>query len=177
MCSPLSHTTKLQGGCFSDSRGRYGCEPTTIQQATIQREGFLQPLLAAPKHTQAQGVSAAVSDTRPNQGTLCASRPAGASPSPTAPHPVLQGKPRPPQEPQGCVMGLVFLWFPPGLVFLLLTLALPIKPGFFSPIISYHEDSTASLLCFSRVQIHPGINSVVQTRSLIPVFRASELIS
>lgn len=47
----------------------------------------------------------------------------------------------------------------------------------FFPIISYHEDSTASVLCFSRLQIHPGINSVVQTRSLIPVFRASELIS
>lgn len=165
MCSPLSHTTKLQGGCFSDSRGRYGREPTTIQQATIQREGFLQPLLTAPKHTQAQGVSAAVSDTRPNQGTLCASRLAGASPSPTAPHPVLQGKARLPQEPQGCVMGLVFLWFPPGLVFFLLTLALPIKAGFFSRL--YHIMRTVQPACCASAGCRYTLGSILWCKLIL----------
>lgn len=50
---PTLHMTKLQRGCFSESKGYYGCEPTTTQQA-LQREGFLLQVLI---HTQAHAGS------------------------------------------------------------------------------------------------------------------------
>lgn len=116
---PTLYMTKLQRGCFGESKGYYGCEPTTTQQA-LQREGFLQSLLTVlvHAHAQAQRLKAA-SDTRSNREILCVAHPGGASPSCTAPRRSLQGKQmlqQPLLQPQGCVTVFVFLWFPPGLM-------------------------------------------------------------
>lgn len=162
MCSPLSHTTKPQGERFSDSRGHYGRQPTTIQQA-LQREHFLQPLLAAPKHAH----------------RLRECQQQCLTPGQTKELFVHHIPPARAPRPQPCTLcskgshsnhrAVLWVWFSFGflliLFFLLLTLALPIRLGFFSQL--YRIMRTVQPVCCASSGCRYTLRSVLWCKFIL----------